>query len=353
MKKIILITRENNEKVTHASVYLCNSYDEAKMFCRFVNSLSLESGEKLAAREVQMNKEYSLKKYVPYSFDDILQLNNMTIQKVMRDLDNTVLAIALKDEREEVKEHFFKNISKRASAMLKEDIEYIGQVCKSDIEDAKQLILDIFYNSTIATFDRLGITYKDMKKSKKKEEHNAEEERNHIVLVFCGCGNFAESVSISLFDTCRDADNYRDFINNLKTDKDTFIFARNTEQMVEYEITKPLLIRFEQIFEYGEIYNDFITHEIISLTLKKIDDETLLKALRGLDKRYREHILQCITTETADRINETIETYDKSNRLFPFTLDETRKARQKIVNAVNRNVKKYDEDKLGIAKLKG
>ena len=55
MKNIVLITMENNEKVTHVSVYLCGNHQEAKLFCRFVKGLSLEGGGKLAAREVFMN----------------------------------------------------------------------------------------------------------------------------------------------------------------------------------------------------------------------------------------------------------------------------------------------------------
>jgi hypothetical protein len=49
MQNIVLLTRENDERVTHVSVYLCNTYAEMKRFCRFANRLFLEGGEKIRA----------------------------------------------------------------------------------------------------------------------------------------------------------------------------------------------------------------------------------------------------------------------------------------------------------------
>jgi len=50
MQTIVLITRENSERVTHVSVYLCSNYNEANHFCYFVNRLSLAGEDKLIAK---------------------------------------------------------------------------------------------------------------------------------------------------------------------------------------------------------------------------------------------------------------------------------------------------------------
>jgi hypothetical protein len=146
MKNLVLITRENNEKVISVAVKFCNDYIEAKSFSRFIKSLSLESGDKLNAREIVINREYSLGKYKPFTFDDIITIDNRMLQRVMREIDLSSLAIALKDAGEEVKEHFFKNMSERASGLLKEDIENMDPVIESDIEDARELILDTYHD---------------------------------------------------------------------------------------------------------------------------------------------------------------------------------------------------------------
>jgi hypothetical protein len=118
MQTIVLITRENSERVTHVSVFLCGNYGEAKYFCHFVNRLSPNGSDKLAARIVTVNAEYSLEKYQPFRFDDFVKLDNRTMQKLMCETDSRMLALALKNAKKEVKDKFLMNMSKRAAAML-------------------------------------------------------------------------------------------------------------------------------------------------------------------------------------------------------------------------------------------
>ncbi|MDR1802657.1 MAG: hypothetical protein LBQ94_03540 [Treponema sp.] len=333
MKTIVLITRENEERATHASVYLCGNINEAGLFRRFVNRLTLEGGDKLVARKAIINKEYSLGKNVPFAFEDIKGLDNRTIQKIMRELDSQILAIALKSAKEEVQDKIFMNISKRATGMLKEDMEYMDTPSEEEIENARQSVIDVYLDLAADTFRETVSTYKTMKKNKKEQSYIRYEE-NNIVLVFRGSNDIAGTVSISLFDTYEAADNFCDYLNNLKPEKGTFIYARHAEEMVEYETTKPLLVCFDQIFKYHKI-SDYTIKE----TLKDFNDETLLKALKGLDKNSREIIMHSLPIKTADAINETIEQSDKYTD--HTSLSETRKARQKIINAINRNNKKF------------
>jgi flagellar motor switch protein FliG len=61
----------------------------------------------------------------------------------MREVDSQELAKALKSVDSEVQDKIFKNMSKRAASMLKEDMEYMGPVRLKDVEEAQQKIVSI------------------------------------------------------------------------------------------------------------------------------------------------------------------------------------------------------------------
>lgn len=76
-----------------------------------------------------------------FVFEDIITLDDRAIQKVLREIDTRDLALALKTASEEVAARIYKNMSKRAADMLKEDIEYMGPMRLRDIEEAQQKIV--------------------------------------------------------------------------------------------------------------------------------------------------------------------------------------------------------------------
>ncbi|KPU44688.1 flagellar motor switch protein FliG [Oxobacter pfennigii] len=78
-----------------------------------------------------------------FVFEDILTLDNASIQRIIREIDNKDLALALKGSSEEVAEGIYRNMSKRAAATLKEDIEYLGPVRLVDVEKAQHNIVSI------------------------------------------------------------------------------------------------------------------------------------------------------------------------------------------------------------------
>lgn len=78
-----------------------------------------------------------------FVFEDIINLDNTSIQRIIREVDTKDLALALKGSSEEVADAVFRNQSKRASAALKEDIEYLGPVRLVDVEKAQQNIVNI------------------------------------------------------------------------------------------------------------------------------------------------------------------------------------------------------------------
>ena len=61
-----------------------------------------------------------------FVFEDIVTLNGRSIQRFLREVDNSQLAVALKGTSEQVQNIIFSNMSKRMAEMIKEDIEYMG-----------------------------------------------------------------------------------------------------------------------------------------------------------------------------------------------------------------------------------
>ena len=96
--------------------------------------------ESLESEQPELADEIRKKMFV---FEDILLLDDRAIQRVLRDVDNNDLGIALKGANEEVQNVIFKNLSKRLSAMIKEDMEFMGPVRMKDVEEAQQKIVGI------------------------------------------------------------------------------------------------------------------------------------------------------------------------------------------------------------------
>lgn len=96
--------------------------------------------ETLEIEEPELADEIRRKMFV---FEDILSLDDKSIQRVLREVDNNELAVALKGSTEEVQNVIFNNLSKRLAAMIKEDMEYMGPIRLKDVEEAQQKIVNI------------------------------------------------------------------------------------------------------------------------------------------------------------------------------------------------------------------
>jgi flagellar motor switch protein FliG len=96
--------------------------------------------ETLEIEDPELADEIRRKMFV---FEDILSLDDKSIQRVLREVDNNELAVALKGANEDVQTVIFNNLSKRLSSMIKEDMEYMGPVRLKDVEEAQQKIVNI------------------------------------------------------------------------------------------------------------------------------------------------------------------------------------------------------------------
>lgn len=76
-------------------------------------------------------------------FEDIVTLDDRSIQRVIRECENEDLMLALKVASDEVKEMVYKNMSSRMAMTLQEEMELMGPVRLSDVEEAQSTIVSI------------------------------------------------------------------------------------------------------------------------------------------------------------------------------------------------------------------
>lgn len=78
-----------------------------------------------------------------FVFEDVIHLDDRAVQRVLREVDTKDLALSLKGSNEDVKEKVFRNMSERAAAMLKDDMEYMGPVRAKDVQEKQTYIVSI------------------------------------------------------------------------------------------------------------------------------------------------------------------------------------------------------------------
>lgn len=78
-----------------------------------------------------------------FVFDDIVKLDKKSIQAVLKEVETSQWALALKGVSEELKQKIFGNLSSRAAENLKEEIAMLGQVKASEVESRQQEIVDV------------------------------------------------------------------------------------------------------------------------------------------------------------------------------------------------------------------
>lgn len=96
--------------------------------------------DSLEIQDPELAEEIKKRMFV---FEDIATLDNRSIQRVIRDVENTDLQLALKVASEEVREVIFRNMSKRMADTFKEEMEFMGPVRLRDVEEAQSRIVAI------------------------------------------------------------------------------------------------------------------------------------------------------------------------------------------------------------------
>lgn len=96
--------------------------------------------EELEIRDPELAEEIKKRMFV---FEDIVTLDNRSIQRVIRQVDHDDLLLSLKVASEEVKEVLFRNMSKRMAETFKEEMEIMGPVRLKDVEEAQTRVVAV------------------------------------------------------------------------------------------------------------------------------------------------------------------------------------------------------------------
>jgi flagellar motor switch protein FliG len=81
-------------------------------------------------------------KNMMFVFDDVILLDDRSIQRLLKEVETKDLSLALKATRDEVKKKIFSNVSERVATLIEEEMEFMGPTRLSDVESAQGRIVD-------------------------------------------------------------------------------------------------------------------------------------------------------------------------------------------------------------------
>ncbi|MGE5363017.1 MAG: flagellar motor switch protein FliG [Bacteroidota bacterium] len=112
----------------------------AKILNRTSVSISKEILNSIQEKDEEVAHEI---KRLMFLFDDIINIQDKDIQRILREVDRRDLALALKVTDERLKQKIFGNMSERAADLLKEELQYMGPVRLKEVEAAQAKIVDV------------------------------------------------------------------------------------------------------------------------------------------------------------------------------------------------------------------
>jgi flagellar motor switch protein FliG len=149
-KVIVLTAYGHGEQIDRLAVNLFDSSSEfgsedAETYCQTLNELELKDDNWIVAKIAEKNFQYPADELLkPEKLTNLLpRLDDRAIQLMLQEVEGNDLAIALKGVDANIQEMFFRNMSERAAAMLKEDMEYMGPLREKDRDERQQKIVKI------------------------------------------------------------------------------------------------------------------------------------------------------------------------------------------------------------------
>jgi flagellar motor switch protein FliG len=109
-----------------------------------LNIIDKTSEQNIMARVEEKDPQLAAEiRKLMFVFEDLIYVDDKGMQQLLKEVPNEKLVIALKTAPDEIKQKIFRNMSKRASQMLKDDLESLGPVRLSEVEGAQQEIVNI------------------------------------------------------------------------------------------------------------------------------------------------------------------------------------------------------------------
>jgi len=119
-------------------------FDGVEALANMLNVVDNKTEESILAHIEQQDSDLADKiRQKMFVFEDLLEIEDKNFRAILQNVDNQLLSKALKTASEEMKEKIFRNLSERASEMLKEDMEVMGPVRLSEVEETQQGIVKI------------------------------------------------------------------------------------------------------------------------------------------------------------------------------------------------------------------
>ncbi len=115
-----------------------------KAVAEMLNSVDRGAEKNILGNLERENPELATEiKNLMFVFEDVMLLDDRSMQRVLKEIDTKELSMALKGASEELQEKFFRNMSSRASEMIREEMEYMGPIRLKDVEEVQQRIVDV------------------------------------------------------------------------------------------------------------------------------------------------------------------------------------------------------------------
>jgi flagellar motor switch protein FliG len=112
----------------------------AKILSRMKTQDSKKILESISTKNIQLSDEI---RELMFTFEDIVDFTTKDMELLHKKIDTNDLLLALKGASDQLKEKLFSGISDRKKAILTEEFELMGKVKRSDVEEARQHIMDI------------------------------------------------------------------------------------------------------------------------------------------------------------------------------------------------------------------
>jgi flagellar motor switch protein FliG len=121
-----------------------SKYGGRKQVAEILNETERETWQEILDEMREIDDEVANEvNNMMFIFDDIMLLNDKYIQEILKEIDGKELTLAMKGATEEIQSKIFNNMSKRASLGIKEDMEFMGSVRLSEVEEAQKRIVEV------------------------------------------------------------------------------------------------------------------------------------------------------------------------------------------------------------------
>ena len=137
-------------------------YGGKKQVAEILNEIERETWQEILDEMREIDDEVANEvNNLMFVFEDIILLGDPAIQEILKEIDGKELTFALKGATEEIQSKIFTNMSKRAAEGIQEDMEYMGPVRLSEVEEAQQRIVEVIRSLEEAGTISLGKGGKD------------------------------------------------------------------------------------------------------------------------------------------------------------------------------------------------